>query len=261
MAAGRGRPQLHRMTMTRRMVLRGAGGLVAGAAASRMRAAPRPGTIRAVAVDAFVLFDPRPFTQALEAAFPGRGPTLAAGFRTRLFEYGWLRALGRRYLDFWQLSEDALDDVAVAEGVALAAARRAALLDAWGRLPPWPDAIEGMERLARQGLELAVLSNWSPRMIEDGLARAGLQRMVRPLSTDAVRSYKPDPRAYRLGCDALGLPASDILFVAFAGWDAAGGSWFGFPTVWMNRAGAPRDRLGGQEIPVARAFTDLVLPG
>lgn len=49
------------------------------------------------------------------------------------------------------------------------------------------------------------------------------------ISTDAARTYKPDPRAYELGVERLGLPREQILFVAFTGWDAAGAKWFGYP--------------------------------
>ncbi len=31
--------------------------------------------------------------------------------------------------------------------------------------------------------------------------------------------------------------------MAFAGWDAAGAKWFGYPTFWVNRAGASREEL------------------
>jgi 2-haloacid dehalogenase len=43
---------------------------------------------------------------------------------------------------------------------------------------------------------------------------------------------------------AFGLPKEEIVFAAFAGWDAAGAKWFGYPTVWMNRAGTPTEELG-----------------
>ena len=64
------------------------------------------------------------------------------------------------------------------------------------------------------------------------------------LSTDAIRSYKPTPASYRLAIDALGLSRQEILFAAFAGWDAAGAKAFGYPTFWVNRLGAPAEELG-----------------
>jgi 2-haloacid dehalogenase len=240
------------MVLTRREILLGAGAVAA--AGVMARAAP---AIEAVAFDAFVLFDPRPFAGALDRRFPGRGAALAAGFRARVFDYGWLRALGGRYVDFGRLSEDALDALADAEQLALAPAARAELLETWTTLPPWPDAVDGVRGLAARGLALAVLSNWSPPMLARALRRAGLSGVVRALSTDAARTYKPDPRAYALAPAAFGRSPREILFVAFAGWDAAGASWFGFPTVWMNRAGAPPDRLDLRDVARATSFADL----
>jgi 2-haloacid dehalogenase len=64
------------------------------------------------------------------------------------------------------------------------------------------------------------------------------------VSTDEKRTYKPDPRAYQLGVDHLRLAKSAIVFVASAGWDAAGAKSFGYPTFWVNRANQPTERLG-----------------
>ena len=64
------------------------------------------------------------------------------------------------------------------------------------------------------------------------------------LSTDLAQTYKPDPRAYALGEASLKLPRDRILFVAFAGWDAAGAKLFGYPTFWVNRLGLPPERFG-----------------
>jgi len=60
-----------------------------------------------------------------------------------------------------------------------------------------------------------------------GWATEGLVTHV--LSTDRVRAYKPDPRAYQMGVDAFGLPRDAIAFGAFGGWTprAPGGSAIG----------------------------------
>jgi 2-haloacid dehalogenase len=249
------------MPFTRRDLFLGAAGILASCSAPDRSLRKVPSSVRAVAFDAFVLFDPRPFASALEAAFPGRGAAVWAGFRSRLFDYGWLRALGGRYEDFWRVSEDALDAALEAENLTVTAAARASLLERWDSLPPWPDAVRGVRELSRRGLRLAVLSNWSPRMLERALARSGLKDAVRALSTDEARTYKPAPAAYALGPIAFGLDRREILFVAFAGWDAAGAAWFGFPTAWMNRAGAPRDRLDLDGVALATSFADLTIPG
>jgi 2-haloacid dehalogenase len=64
------------------------------------------------------------------------------------------------------------------------------------------------------------------------------------LNTGRVQTYKPDRAAYRLGVEAFGLLKEDILFVAFAGWDACGAKAFGYPKFWVNRLALPLEELG-----------------
>ena len=63
------------------------------------------------------------------------------------------------------------------------------------------------------------------------------------LSVHAVQRFKTDPAAYALGPQALKLPARQILFVSSNGWDAIGATWFGYTTLWVNRARLPPEQL------------------
>jgi 2-haloacid dehalogenase len=102
-----------------------------------------------------------------------------------------------------------------------------------------------LTKLRGAGLRLAFLSNFTPGMLNGCIKSAGLDGLFEHvLSTDAARTYKPDPRAYELGTAALDLPREQILFAAFAGWDAAGARSFGYPTFWVNRLGLPPEQLG-----------------
>src|SRR5437763_745094 len=95
------------MSMSRSEFLTGsvAAGLLMPA--SPMLAAPKL-PIKAVAFDAFPIFDPRPVFALAEEIFPGKGADLSNAWRTRQFEYTWLRSTGRHYADFWKVTEDAL---------------------------------------------------------------------------------------------------------------------------------------------------------
>ncbi len=64
--------------------------------------------MKAVAFDAFAVLDPRPIFALAENLFPGKGADLATAWRTRQFEYTWLRTASRQYVDFWRVTEDAL---------------------------------------------------------------------------------------------------------------------------------------------------------
>jgi hypothetical protein len=51
---------------------------------------------KAVAFDAFPIFDPRSVFGLAETLFPGKGSELSNAWRTRQFEYQWLRAIAGR---------------------------------------------------------------------------------------------------------------------------------------------------------------------
>lgn len=215
--------------------------------------------LKAVAFDAFPVFSPAPVVSRAEALFPGRGTALTDEWRLRQFDYAWLRLLSGRYADFWQVTQDALVFAARKLKLDLDSDRRAALMSTFLELVPWPDVAPALDSLARSGLRLSFLSNFTPGMLESNLERSGLRARFDPvLSTDRAKTYKPDPRAYGLGTEALGLRRQEILFVAHAGWDAAGAKAFGYPTFWVNRADLPPEELGSLPDGVGRDLSDLV---
>jgi len=230
---------------------------VASTPATRHGAARAP--VRAVLFDAFPVFDPRPVAALAESELPGRGAELTALWRTRQFEYSWLRVLTHHYADFWQCTDEALRFAAASLSVQLSDAQRERLMNAYLALPPWPDAPAALRTLREAGVRLGFLSNFTPVMLDASLRRSGLADMFEHvLSTDRVRTFKPDPRAYQLGLDTLRLPRDQIVFAAFAGWDAAGAKRFGYPTFWVNRMQAPPEELGVRPEASGRSLADLV---
>jgi 2-haloacid dehalogenase len=233
--------------------------LLAGAPGRWAEAANATLRLKAVAFDAFPVFSPAPVVSRAEALFPGRGSALTDEWRLRQFEYAWLRLLSRRYADFWQVTQDALVFAARKLTLELDPDKRAALMNTFLELVPWPDVVPALDSLAKSGLRLAFLSNFTARMLDANLGRSGLSvRFDRVLSTDRAKTYKPDPRAYGLGTEALRLRREEILFVAHAGWDAAGAKAFGYPTFWVNRTGLPPEELGTMPDGVGRDLADLV---
>jgi len=195
--------------------------------------------IRAVAFDLFTIFDPRSIAPVIEQAAPGRGERLAGAWRTRQFEYAWLRAAAGQYADFRTCTADALVVAAREQRVELTAAVRDRLVDAYSALAPWPDSAGALRAMRAAGLRLAPLANYTPAMMAALLDHAGLADLFeQQLSTDAVRAFKPEPRAYQLGVDRLGLAREQIAFAAFGGWDAAGATWFGYPRSGSTGSGS-----------------------
>ena len=167
-----------------------------------------------------------------------QGPEFTNLWRTRQFEYSWLRSISGRYVDFSAITSDALRYTANAMHVELTATQRDQLLGAYSRLTPWPDTADTLRRLRAADVRVITIANFSPTMLRENAERAGLTPLFDALvSTDANHTYKPDPRAYRLGVDRLKLDKRDIVFAAFGGWDAAGAKSYRL----SNRVGEPTE--------------------
>ena len=234
---------------TRREVLKIAGATFAVSAAADTAALAQTDTggskVKAIGFDAFTIFDPRSIEAAVEDIFPGKGKELAAAWRTRLFEYTWLRTLNRTYVDFRQVSDDALKFVFKAAKIEPTTDVRQTLLDVFLNLKPYPDSVQALKAMRQAGIRLAYVSDLTPELLKAITANAGATDLFDHfLSTDAVQAYKPDPRAYRMAEMAFGLPRETIVFAAFGGWDAAGAKSFGLRTFWVNRFNAPLEELG-----------------
>jgi 2-haloacid dehalogenase len=234
--------------------------MVASALLSPRRAlASAQSRFKAIAFDAFAIFDPRSISSLAETLFPGQGNKLSHAWRTRQFEYQWLRAFATRYADFWQTTEEALVFAAKLVKLEMTPEKREQLMQAYLRLKAWPEVPSVLHSLQEMGIRLAFLSNMTAKMLEAGIENASLKdTFEHVLSTDRVRTYKPDPRAYQLAIDAFKLKREEILFVAFAGWDAAGAKWFGYPTFWVNRLALPEEELGVTADATSRDLKDLV---
>ncbi|HEY3240317.1 MAG TPA: haloacid dehalogenase type II, partial [Acidimicrobiia bacterium] len=164
-------------------------------------------------------------------------------WRQKQLQYTWLRSLMGRYQDFWSVTGDALDYTLDRLGVEVDAAGRERLLAAWLDVAPHPEVPEALARLAPR--TLAVLSNGSPTMLDEGLAAGGLSKVItHVISVDPLSIYKPHPSVYALAEQHLGLSPDRMLFVSSNPWDAVGARSFGLPVAWVNRAGAPMERLG-----------------
>ena len=245
------------MLVNRRKFIALAGAAALAAPAVRSRATTRK--IKAIAFDGFPIIDPRPVFASAEEIFPGKGAALSEVWRTRLFEYTWLRTLGQRYADFWQVTEESLVFAAKASGLALSADQRDQLMQTWLTLKAWPDVAPALTELKTAGIRMAFLSNLTENMLDAAVRNSNLEGFFEPhLSTDRVKAFKPDPRAYQMGLDAFKLRKEEIAFAAFAGWDATGAKWFSYPTFWVNRSNARIEELGAMPDGIGSGMGDLV---
>jgi 2-haloacid dehalogenase len=236
-----------RTTLNRRsfVALLAGGAAAAAVSAEPVTAAVAGAKIKGIAFDGLAVFDPRPISALAERMFPGRGEEMGALWRTRQFEYTWLRTVGRQYADFWQVTEEALVFSCKSLKLELTKADRDRLMQSYLELRAWPDALATLKGLKAGGMRMAFLSNFTAAMLDQAVKNSGLEGIFEDhLSTDRVRAFKPDPRAHGMAMSAFGLRKEEIAFAGFGGWDAAGAKWFGYPTFWVNRMHVAAEELG-----------------
>ena len=171
-------------------------------------------------------------------------PALAENWRQKQLQYTWLRAVTEAHDDFWQVTQDGLDWALDKAGHGGDAALRERLLALYWELACYPEVPAMLQKLKSHGMNTAILSNGSPKMLAGAVNSAGIGALLDDtLSVESVGVFKPDARVYDLVAKRFGCGKAEVLFVSSNGWDAACATGYGFGCVWVNRAGDPVDRL------------------
>lgn len=218
------------------------------------------GAPRAVLFDAYgTLFDVYSVGLLAEQRFPGYGERLALLWRDKQIEYTRLLTMSGRYEPFWEVTRAGLRYAAARLALALDDAAEEQLMNQYRHLSAFPENRALLVELKRRGIVAGILSNGDPTMLGAAVKSAGLGELLSHLlSVHAVRRFKTDPAAYALGPQALGLPAREILFVSSNGWDAIGATWYGYTTLWVNRARLPPEQLGTSPTRTGSSLLDVL---
>jgi 2-haloacid dehalogenase len=213
--------------------------------------------LEALVFDAYgTLYDVHSVVRGCERLFAGRGTELSRLWRAKQLEYTWLRSLMGRYAPFSAVTRDALAHACEALGLELAREGADALMAEYLSLDAYAEVPKAFSSLA--GIKKAILSNGSPDMLEPLVAHSGL-RLDAVISVDELKLYKPAPQVYELAVRRLDVPKERIGFVSSNCWDALGAKSFGFTVFWVNRAGAPLERLGFEPDRVLAGLDEILL--
>ncbi len=164
---------------------------------------------------------------------------LSEVWRQKQLEYTWTRTLMDRYLDFWELTQQALDYAFEKFPNANRDAKQQ-LLDAYWKLEAFAEVRDVLAKLKDAGKQTAILSNGSSGMLNAVVESAGLSGVLdASISVDRLGRFKAVPAVYQMVCDDFGVEPGDVSFQSSNRWDIAGANAFGFRTVWCNRGGMP----------------------
>lgn len=161
------------------------------------------------------------------------------------------------YASYESLMKQAAADV----GVASSAPEK--LLRDWSKLEAWPEVFDVLQRLKAQGYKLGVVTNCSKELGNKAAVRAATSKTGEQLAFDTVITaeesgfYKPVKQAYDAILAAMGVDASEALFVAGSAGDVQGATNAGMKVVWHNHVGlAPK----GSAVPLreSRSLDDAL---
>lgn len=218
----------------------------------------------AVVFDAYgTLFDVHSVTSLAEQMFPGRGGALSQLWRSKQLEYSWLRTLAGRYKPFGEITRDALRYACEGLALPLDADAESRLMNQYASLSAFPEALAALRALKAAGLPLGILTNGNREMVEISVRSAGMTGLFDALlSSQQVEAFKTSPAVYALATQAFDCRPREILFVSSNCWDTIGARWHGFTSFWVNRAGAPLERLDAEPDHTGSLLTDVlaVLP-
>lgn len=214
--------------------------------------------VRAFVFDAYgTLFDVHAAVARYRDAAGPEADRFSEIWRLKQLEYAWLLSAAGHYVDFWTLTERALDH-AFARCPSVDRALRPALLDCYFKLDAFPDTRAALAALKAKGARTAILSNGSPKMLSAAVENAKLGgELDAVLSVDAIRLYKPRADVYALVTDAFAIGPADVAFVSSNRWDVMGATAFGFRCVWVNRANMPDEYPEFAPVKVVRDLASL----
>jgi 2-haloacid dehalogenase len=215
---------------------------------------------RAVLFDAYgTLFDVYSVGLLAEQLFPGQGERLAILWRDKQIEYTRLLTMSGRYKPFWEVTRAGLRYAAARLALPLNGSGEERLMNQYRHLSAFPENREVLVELKRRGIDAGILSNGDPEMLGVAVKSAGFSGLLKHvLSVHGVQRFKTDPAAYALGPQALKLPAAQILFVSSNGWDAIGATWYGYTTLWVNRASLPPEALDTAPTRIGSSLRDVL---
>lgn len=104
---------------------------------------------------------------------------------------------------------------------------------AWQAIAPWPDAVQGLNRLKAR-FKIATLSNADVSAVVN-ISKVGELPWDAIFAAEMVGTFKPDPRTYEMALRYLGVAAGDAMMVACHKYDLLAAGDLGMKTAFVAR--------------------------
>ena len=204
------------------------------------------------------LFDVNAACRELSIEVGEKWQDLANLWRLRQVEYTWLRNSMNEYIDFWEITGNALEyamDVLEIKNQEL----KDKLLGLYYKLDAYPEVKKVLKKLKKEGYQTGILSNGSLNMLSSAVKNANIQNYLdKVLSVETCKIYKPSNKVYELVKKNYYVENNEVAFFSSNAWDMHAAANFGFKTIWINRFEGKLERLPGKPYAIVKSLDDII---
>jgi 2-haloacid dehalogenase len=173
----------------------------------------------------------------------GQPPHMLEAWYTRTLRDGMALSATGDFVAFTDVAESALRALT---HYTISDEQVAQVMDGFGELPAFPEALPAITALTDAGLRVACLSNGSAHLVSSFVNRSGLGSLVdRVITVGEVYRWKPAGVVYRYAAEMLDVPPERMALVAAHDWDCHGAKRAGLTTGFVSR------KSGGYGAPFA----------
>jgi 2-haloacid dehalogenase len=203
------------------------------------------------------LFDVNSAAKKCKKKLGTKWESFANTWRATQLEYTWLRSLMKKYINFWQITEDSLDHTMLTFKVNKK--MRKELLNLYKELSPYPEVEKCLKELKSKKIKMAILSNGTPLLLKNLFESNNIEKYFDSIiSVEKVKIYKPDPKVYEIPVKKYSCKPENICFLSSNTWDVSGGGVFGYKSIWVNRSNKIFDKLGYRPKYTIKNLTQLL---
>ena len=204
------------------------------------------------------LFDVNAACRELSIEVGEKWQDLANLWRLRQVEYTWLRNSMNEYIDFWEITGNALEyamDVLEIKNQEL----KDKLLALYYKLDAYPEVKNILKQLKKEGYQTGILSNGSSNMLSSAVQNADIQKYLdKVLSVETCKIYKPSNKVYELVGKNYDIEKNEVAFFSSNAWDMHAAANFGFKTIWINRFESKLEKLPGKPYAIVKSLDNII---
>lgn len=183
------------------------------------------------------LIDTAGVIDTLKDHVPDRAAAFSALWREKQLEYSFRRGLMQNYREFSVCTRQALDYVCQVFEADIPRPDRDALMEVYRVLPPFPEVKGALETMRSGDARLFAFSNGTADAVRGLLRNAGIDGFFDDvISTDEIRSFKPNPGVYAHFLRRAGASGSEAWLISSNPFDVIGAISAGMRAAWVKRS-------------------------